>query len=232
MLESTVDLLALRAAPLDELVETLARLARRDGARAEIEGVSELSIDETVRLIREGAAAEIGAAGVALSGFLGGPLGRRVRELSIGAYDRLSGLVPVLSAAASTSSKGGDGLVLRSWKGNAEVVLAKLREAGGSAERAALREALDVSESYLSHLLTDLEGASLVERIRVPGRRGVSVHLTGEGDALADQVSPPAPVLALARSSERRVEVAAPKDPALAARLRASATGPFLSAAR
>jgi DNA-binding MarR family transcriptional regulator len=187
MVELPVDLLALRDAPLSDLVAAIARVADAGGPADALDGLSEISVDEVVRLVRAGDATEMVEGGRTLTRFLGSPRGRAACELAPAAHERLAGLVSVLTAAISPSSKGGDALVLRSWNGKAEEALGCLAARHGAMPRAELRGELNVSESYISHLLRDLEGAGLVERIGIPGRRGVEVHLTAEGRDLAPE---------------------------------------------
>jgi DNA-binding transcriptional ArsR family regulator len=196
MLETPIDLLGLRDAPLPALLETAATVADAGGPSAALTGLSDLCVAETVRLLRDASTTEVGEASSALRRFLAAPSGRAARVLAAGAHDRLSGLLPLLTAASSPSSKGGQQAVRRAWNGKADEALAKLAAAGGQLARADLRRQLNVSESYVSHLLTDLEAARLVERISEAGRKSVTVYLTAEGrEAVPDACLPAAAVI-------------------------------------
>jgi DNA-binding MarR family transcriptional regulator len=189
MLEADVDLLSLRAAALPALIDTLERLVTDHAGAAVLNAVAELAVDETVRLVRSGSRSEVIAGGKALSGFLASKLAQAAQDGAPGAHDTLNGLLPVLTAAASPASKDGGALVLRSWSGKAREALEHIASTPkGVLGRAELRTRLAVSESYLSHLLADLEAAHLVERISAQGARTVEVHLAPQG---REFVTPP-----------------------------------------
>ena len=181
MVELDIDLLGLRSASLPRLIEALVGVLDAPAAARAATSIAEIGVDETVRLVRSASMPELGAAGQALNQFLTGPRGAKLRTIAPGAHDRLAGLVPVIGAASSPAGKNAREMTLRSWDGRADDVLRALVEHDGRMERSELRSRLGVSESYLSHLLRDLEAARLVERTSQPGRRGVTVLLSGEG---------------------------------------------------
>jgi hypothetical protein len=153
--------------------------------------VTELAVDETVGLIRVGTRTQVLVAGSALAGFLGSPKGRTLKAAAPGAHDTLSGLLPLLTAAASPSSKGGEDLVLRSWNGPAQQVLEILADTPdrrlGYVE---LRQQIELSDNQFFGMVNELEGASLVERMNAPDATGgIEVNLTGKGCTLAKQVA-------------------------------------------
>lgn len=216
------DLLALRVAPLKRLLDVLDELAPNagDDRYGQAMGVvAELAVDESVRLIRRASRGEIVDAGTALSRWCGGPNGRAVEATDAGTHAILAGLTFVLGAAAAPDGKDGDALVLRSWNGRAREAVELVAGAPDhTLPRAELRRRLDVSESYLSHLLADLQAARLVERIGNPGRRGVDVHIGARGFALVPvAVQPVAPTPA--PGSGPRRAVARTRSPGLDGRL-------------
>jgi hypothetical protein len=223
MIEDTLDLLGLRNAPLPRLLEALQLLLERGSSTASLGSVVELAVDEAVRLVRGGSRPELVAGGETLAAFLGGRRGANVQSAAPGAYDTLSGLLPVLTAASSPASKGGEEAVLRSWNGKARAALAAVAaERRGFLPRAELRERLEVSESYLSHLLADLEAASLLERVGGHGRRSVDVRLTSKGrDLVSGQAAPEEPAQPAHLRSVRR-----PRGDALCDRLDAASKLP------
>lgn len=159
-----MDLIALRTATIEELVEAVRREGERlDAAAASV--VAGLLVDETVRLTRSGSREEITHAGATLARLLGAPPGRWLKEIAPSAHRTATGLVPVLAAAASPASKDGGGMVRRSWNGLADRAVQLVAAAPDRRiRRSDLRRELgDISESHLSHLLSDLEAASLVE---------------------------------------------------------------------
>lgn len=180
--EAGVDVLGLRGAPLPRLLETLHRAVTAEAPGEVTSAIAELAVDATVRLVRRGSRSELLEGTEALARVLGGPRGATARAQNAGAYDTLSGLLPVLSAAASPAGRDGSSLVLRSWSGKARRALEQIASTShGVIARGELRRRLDLSESHLSHMLSDLEEASLLERIAVPGRRSVEVHITSTG---------------------------------------------------
>jgi DNA-binding MarR family transcriptional regulator len=195
MLEADVDVLALRDAPLPRLVEVVDRLVADGADGGVLTALVDLAIDEAVRLVRRGSRSDLLTSASALARFLAGPGGRKAQARTPGAHDTLCGLLPVLTAASSPASGDGDSLVLRSWSGKAQAALEQIAAAGGVLPRIDLRRQLGISESHLSHLLSDLEDASLVERVGAPGRRSVEVHLAPKGRELASaRPSRPTPV--------------------------------------
>ena len=178
------DVLSLVSAPMTDLVAALVAeetIAHRSGAvPARALQIANLVAAEATRLIRLGTRSELTEAGVALAKLLAGPGGERLKREQPAAHRVVSGISVALKAASAPSSSGGELTVLRSWSGNASAAVAELRRASEhKMMRADLRRALDVDESYLSHLLSDLEAASLVVRIR-EGRE-VAVHLGPAG---------------------------------------------------
>jgi DNA-binding MarR family transcriptional regulator len=225
---SPPDLLELRAASLSQLLAAIDGLvpnAADERHRQAMSVVAEMAIDESVRLIRRAPRAEIVDASSALSRWCSGPAGQAAEAVDPGTHGALAGLMAVLTAAAAPDGKDGDALVLRSWNGNARKVVELVAAAPDSVlARADLRSVLHVSESYLSHLLSDLEAASLVERVLTPGRRGIDVQLGGRGHALvraqaqAGDGLAGAPVAAAALRGPRR-GVERPRAEGLAQRL-------------
>jgi hypothetical protein len=200
MIEHTVDLLRLRNGTLPKLLVALERLLEMGSPAASLGAVSELAVDETVRLVRYGSRSDLLAGGDTLATFLGGPRGARVKTGAPGAYDTLSGLLPVLSAASSPAGRGGEALVLRSWSGKALAALAAVARAG-SMPRAELRDDLRVSQSHLSHMLKDLEAAQLLELLLRSSR--LSAACVGP-----EEMTPPAAMLAIVSTWRRSCRVA------------------------
>lgn len=225
------DLFALRTAPLARLLEALDELAAHaagERGRQAIAVVADLALDESVRLIRRASRGEVVDAGEALARWCSGPRGRAVEAADPGSHAIVAGLMFVLAAAAAPDGKGGDVLVLRSWNGKAREAVELVAAAPDhTLARAELRRRLDVSESYLSHLLADLEAAGLVERIGVPGGRGVDVHLGGKGFALSS--SSAASLDAGASVGEPPAVPSRPKSRRAVARVRAPALDGRLS---
>ncbi|MDW5595781.1 hypothetical protein VSS74_15645 [Conexibacter stalactiti] len=183
------DLFTLASAPMPILIAALQRAiaageSRRD-LPARVVQLAEAVLAEAIRLVRLGTRQEIADAAVATTQLMITPAAKGLRESNPQAHSILTSASRALTAAASPASKGGELTVLRSWNGKARRVVRHVNEAEGHAvPRAELRRLLQVDESYLSHLLADLEASGLVERIREG--RTVTVHLGRV--ALADHV--------------------------------------------
>ena len=145
--------------------------------------IARLVISKTVLLIRLGTQAELADATVEVVRALASPNGKLLAERFPQAHRLLSGASVSLRAATPPSSSGGELAVLRMWKGKAQMAVKLVVHADGEEmSRAELRRRLGVNESYLSHLLADLEAAGLLVRIR--DGRTVTVHVgpTGKSD--------------------------------------------------
>ncbi|HWM62786.1 MAG TPA: hypothetical protein VNP96_02230 [Solirubrobacterales bacterium] len=146
-------------------------------AASQADQIASLVLAEAVRLIRLGTRSETTGAGAELANALIGPRVPELEDRHADAFLSLVGASRVLRAASAPSSPGADLTVLRSWNGKALEVVEALIEAPDEAlPRAEIRALLgEVDESYLSHLLADLEAARLIVRIREG--RVVTVHL-------------------------------------------------------
>jgi len=184
MMDSQVDLLSLRDASLPRLLEALDQLATQDraGKRQSLGIIADLAVDEVVRLVRKGSRSDLLSGGGALVSFLAGPRGRVVRDVAPGVYDTLSGILPVLTAASSPASKGGEELVLRTWGESAQEALVILADApGGVLPCEDLGQQVGIEPPRLPRLLADLEGACLIERMVPYKGLDADVHLTAKG---------------------------------------------------
>jgi DNA-binding MarR family transcriptional regulator len=181
------DFMKLAAAPLATLVAEVERTAEvPPDESGEIPSlatqVADFALAEAIRLIRLGTRDEIVDGAVELSQLMIRPAGETLSRLHPEAYATLVAASTALSAAAEPMSKGGELAVLRSWNGSALAATKHVSDAAGRAlPRAELRELMRVEESYLSHLLNDLDVAGLIERVRVG--RNVTVHLGARGYA-------------------------------------------------
>jgi len=200
------DLLALSKASMGELLAALEdeeTLADEGGVVSPMAlQVARLIAAEAVRLIRLGTRAELADASLEIAETLTGPKAKALADHR-DAHRLVSGASVTLGAATPPSSKGGEMAVLRSWNGNARKAVEYLNSLPDQAvRRADLRELLDVDESYLSHLLADLEAAGLIVRTR--RGRSVTVHLgpnarTDHVQELLPADPPPPPQTARAR---------------------------------
>ena len=142
--------------------------------------IARLILSKAILLIRLGTQAELADATVEVVRALAGPKGELLAERFPQAHRLLTGASVSLRAATPPSSSGGELAVLRLWKGKARrAVKMVLDSEGEQISRAEIRRRLRVDESYLSHLLADLEAAGLLVRIR--DGRTVTVHLGPAG---------------------------------------------------
>jgi DNA-binding MarR family transcriptional regulator len=174
------DMLSLALAGMPELIAALEEertLAEEPSALPpRSKRVARMIMAETIRLIRLGTRVELATAALEVAKALARPYAERLATNHPSAYRLLCSASDALGAATPPSSAGSELTVLRSWNDNARKALAIVNKAPGRViARADLRAQLGVDESYLSHLLADLEAPGLVVRIRFG--RTVQVHL-------------------------------------------------------
>ncbi len=172
------NMLALSKAPMPELVAALEEERTLSdegvGLPRRSKRVARFLMSEAIRLIRLGTRAEVADAALELVEVRQRSSGKRLAEEHPPAFRLLTSAADALAAATPPSSGGGELTVLRSWNGKAREAVALVNRRS-AIPRAELRAELDVSESYLSHLLADLEAAGLVVRIKTGN--AVMVHL-------------------------------------------------------
>lgn len=190
------DLFELTQASIQDLIEDLKRentLADDDGsAPARAVQVAGLILAESIRLIRMGTRTEIAEASDELSQLLITSAGERLEQDRPEAHRLISGAAVALGAATSASSKGGAQTVMRSWKGKAKEVVKLLLEAPGEqAQRSYLREKVGITDhSHFSHVLSDLEAARLIVRVRTGKETLVRLGPTGRTEQVRDELIP------------------------------------------
>lgn len=195
-----LDLFDLTQASIQDLIEDLKREHALDNdddsAPPRAVQVAGLTLAESIRLIRMGTRTEIAEASDELSQLLITSAGERLGQNQPEAYRLLSGAAVALGAATSASSKGGAQMVMRSWKGKAKEVVKLLLDAPGEqAQRSYLREKVGITDhSHFSHLLSDLEAARLIARVRTGKEVLVRLGPTGRTDQVRDELSPGRPI--------------------------------------
>ncbi|HTR73951.1 MAG TPA: hypothetical protein VMH33_01675 [Solirubrobacterales bacterium] len=186
------DLFGLTQASIQTLIEDLRRTETLDdkggAAPPRSEQVAALVVAEAIRLIRLGTKAEIARAARELSKLLIGSVGERLEEEQEEAHRLLSGASVALSAATPASSKGAARTVLRSWSGDAGRVMKLVLEAPGErAPRIQLRETMGIDDqSHFSHILSDLEAARLIIRVRTGKEKLVRVGPVGRTEEIRE----------------------------------------------
>jgi hypothetical protein len=184
MLDETppdLNLTALTSASMAELLGLLTQSVRAGGAmEPSPEQLAEYVLAETVRLIRLGTRPELADAAAVLSRLLTTGIAGELTASHPAAHAALNSAADVLAVAASPASRGGEFAVLRSFSGRALAAVWHIDRAERRAlPRAELLVRLGVEESYMSHILADLETAGLLARIR--DGRNVTVHLGPRG---------------------------------------------------
>ncbi len=207
---SSRDMLSLSMARMPELVAALEEERTLADQTVVIprrsKRVARMLMTEAIRLIRLGTRAEVADAALELAQARRRS-GERLAELHPRSHRLLTSATDALAAATPPSSGGGELAVLRSWNGKAlKVVKIISKEPRRSIPRADLRVQLDVDESYLSHLLADLEAAGLV--VRVKTGRTVMVHLglVGRSDHVQKMVPPDESVSPAKAGTQREVQ--------------------------
>jgi DNA-binding MarR family transcriptional regulator len=184
MLDDTrpnLNLTTLASTSMAELLDLLAQSVRSDDAmEPRPDQLAEYVLAETVRLIRLGTRPELADASAILSRLLTARVAEELTATHPAAHTLLNSAADVLAAAASPASRGGEFAVLRSYSGKAlEALWHVARAEHRAVARTQLLALMEIEESYMSHILADLETAGLIERIR--GGRNVTVHLGPRG---------------------------------------------------
>ena len=194
--DSSPDLLSLSLRPMAARVAAIeaewALPAKASSLPPRAVQIAGLIVAETVRLIRLGTREELAASALELAQLSLRAERSLVAKLNPEAVRLVGGASLVLGAAGAPSSSGGEEAVLRSWNGRARQAVEILSHASGQAlPRAELRARLgNLGESYLSHLLADLEASGLA--VRIKEGRTVTVHLgpTGREEHVQERVAP------------------------------------------
>lgn len=154
--------------------------------------IAGLIVAETVRLIRLGSREELASSALELAQVSLRAERSPAASLNPEAVRLLGGASLVLGAASAPSAAAGEEAVLRSWNGRARQAVEILSHASGKAvPRAELRARLgNLGESYLSHLLADLEASGLA--VRIKEGKTVTVHLgpVGREDHVQERFAP------------------------------------------
>lgn len=208
------DLFDMANSPIPELVEDLADEATLgDGGGAvppRAVQVAGLILAESVRLIRLGTRREIAEASDALSQLLIEEVGEELEQRHPEAHRLVSGASVTLSAATPASSRGGAQTVLQSWSGKPLEVVERLYEAPGERLlRAELRAKVGIlDQSHFSHMLSDMEGARLVVRVKIGKERLIRLGPAARSKEVRRMLVEPGPIFKREGSSQH---LASPK---------------------
>jgi DNA-binding MarR family transcriptional regulator len=135
-----------------------------------------------VTLLREGSTRELGDEGTELRRFLDGDIGRQLLVRRPVVFGEWSGLASLAVAAAERRDDSSTSAFVRSLK-HAEPLLQLLAASEKPIARSELKAHLELTESQLSHLLSELERVRVLVRHRQPGSRVVQVEILPRGRA-------------------------------------------------
>jgi DNA-binding MarR family transcriptional regulator len=203
-----MDLSGFRDVPAGEVAPLLERAAEASEDEA-IPVLTALLRNRTLRLLRQGSRQEILDEALMLNRFLAVEAGALLRQRQPEAYGRWSALGELFSAASRSTGRAAIPSLLLGTQGHGMALLRLLAE-GGTLPRAEIRRRLALGEAHLSHLLRDLEEASLIVRYRPERSKEVFVEL---GPAAREVVSHPTAALAPASAPvpERKKVLTFPK---------------------
>lgn len=112
--------------------------------------------------------------------------GKQLRAQQPELFGCWQGIVSLLHDAARRDGTASIEIVLRSHAKHAKPLLKLLAERHSPVPRKELREKLNIEESQMSHLLADMEEASLVRRVRLKGMKEVAIELDWAGREAID----------------------------------------------
>jgi len=183
--QASLDPFSLAFASIAEMIEAIAsKEALADegvGVPPLAEQIANMVVAEAVRLIRLGTTSDVVDAAHRLARFLLRSSAEELERRQPDAYRVVSGAAVALDAAAAPTGAGSEEAVLRSWDEKAiEAVALVNATPGRKLPRLELLDALrsdlgKAPSSALSHMLSHLEAAGLIVRIREG--RNVTVHL-------------------------------------------------------
>lgn len=170
---------------LSTLPEILADFAAPNPSPKETSLLGWLLVHRGLHLLRVESREQIETEYVAISKFLDSRTAAVVREAQPEAFGAWTFLSDLLGEAAKRSDSAAVNSILLDHQGHGKRVLEVLAEAGQAVSRSALRTALNISESHLSHLLRELEEADLICRYR--SGREISIELGSTGRAAVQE---------------------------------------------
>lgn len=177
-------------APAGEVAPLMERAAA-EGDPETLSRLTDLLLDRSLRLLRDGSREEILDEALAVSGGVSGEAGRLLKERSPETFGAWTALDDLLAEAARRSDQAAVPSLLKSTEGRGMAILELLAGEGRAVPRAEIRRRLSLAEAHLSHLLRDLEEADLIVRHRPQGAREVLVELGPVGrDVVSQSVLP------------------------------------------
>ena len=176
-----IDLSAYLNSSLGDLSRILEAGTISTDSRKQLNQFTALIIERVLTLLRTASRSQIIEESAAFSGFFGCRLFEQVRERQpevVGAWETLSDL---LHEAGRKSDVAAVDSILSSYAGMPRKILEMLAAVSDEQlSRSELRQQLKISESYLSHVLREMDEAALVYRDRAK-RKGVVIRLGPTG---------------------------------------------------
>jgi len=163
------DLPDLDDAPFREVESVLAALTEtprpeKPEFRRSAREVRGLLLDRALNLLRTGSRTEIGEEAYGLHRYLDSPPGESLQEKAPEVHGGFRAIADLLSGAADRADAAAVDSILRSHKGRGKEILEFLAQQGEPVKRSRIRSQLGVSQSHLSHILREMEGADLLVR--------------------------------------------------------------------
>ncbi len=143
-----------------------------------------LLLDRILRLLRQGDREALQEEAFLVSLLVSDATGDRLRAEDPETYGAFVYLQSLLSEAGRRTDRAAVAGLLRGTRGRE--ILELLAAEGKPVQRSQIRSRLKLGEAQISHLLADLEEATLVERFRPEKGREVLVKLGSVGRELAD----------------------------------------------
>jgi DNA-binding HxlR family transcriptional regulator len=149
--------------------------------------VTALLIDRLVFLLRAAPRSQIVEESADLSRMFGSGYFEGVKDEQPAAAGAWEALADVLSEAGRRTDHAAIDSILASSNGLPRTIIDELAQRSGRIRRAELRGVLNVTESYLSHILREMERAGLIVRIRSDEKKEVTIELGPIGREVVDQ---------------------------------------------
>lgn len=165
----------------------LERLIDDNLTQEDLEQVTGLLLNRVLHLLREASTTAILEECMDLNRFIESTVGQSVKSQRPDYFGRWAGIAELLSEAAQRVDAAAVSSILLAHKGYGQKILEILAAATTSLPRSQIRKHLEISESHLSHILSDLDEASLIVRRRLDNSREVTIDLGPLGREIVDR---------------------------------------------
>jgi DNA-binding MarR family transcriptional regulator len=185
MSDSPTNLTPYLDAPLEDVAALLTNGTISPGSPVQLGQLTSLILDRILTLLRKSARTEIVEEAAAFARVFDAPEFEDVQRAHPGRAAQWEVLSDLLSEAAHRSDGTAVESILRSYTGLPQRILEILAESDQPVPRASILKALELEQSYLSHILRDMEEAGLV--IRERSGQSVNVRLGPNGREVVQQ---------------------------------------------